>query len=69
LRVRAENGLVSLEVEDNGIGFSSELEASRADGHIGLPLLRDIVGDAGGTLHIDSTQGRGTRVRLEVPLR
>ena len=69
LRVRAENGLVLLEVEDNGIGFSSEPEARRADGHIGLPLLRDLVGDAGGTLHIDSIEGRGTKVRLEVPLR
>ena len=69
LRVRAENGLVRLEVEDDGIGFSSERsEPSRADGHIGLPLLRDIAGDAGGSLHIDSAEGRGTRVRLEVPL-
>jgi two-component system, NarL family, sensor kinase len=70
LRVRAENGLVRLEVEDDGIGFASERsEPSRADGHIGLPLLRDIAGDAGGTLDIDSAEGRGTRVRLEVPLR
>jgi two-component system, NarL family, sensor kinase len=70
LRVSAENGLVLLEVEDDGIGFSSERgEPSRADGHIGLPLLRDLAGDAGGTLHVDSAEGRGTRVRLEVPLR
>lgn len=70
LRVQAENDLVRLEVEDDGIGFSSERsEPSRADGHIGLPLLRDIAGDAGGTLDIDSAEGRGTRVRLEVPLR
>lgn len=68
--MRAENGLVRLEVEDDGIGFASERsEPSRADGHIGLPLLRDIAGDAGGTLDIDSAAGRGTRVRLEVPLR
>jgi signal transduction histidine kinase len=70
LRVRAENGRIRLEVEDDGIGFSSERsEPSRADGHIGLALLRDLAGDAGGTLHIDSAEGRGTRVRLEVPLR
>lgn len=69
LRVRAENGLVRLEVDDDGIGFSSEgSESSRADGHIGLALLRDLAGDAGGTLHIDSGEEAGTKVRLEVPL-
>jgi two-component system, NarL family, sensor kinase len=70
LRVWADNGLVLLEVEDDGIGFSSDRgEPSRADGHIGLPLLRDLAGDAGGTLHVDSAEGKGTRVRLEVPIR
>jgi signal transduction histidine kinase len=70
LRVRAENGLALLEVQDDGIGFSSERsEPSRADGHIGLLLLRDLAVDAGGILHVDSVEGQGTKVRLEVPIR
>ena len=39
----------------------------RADGHIGLPLLRDLAGDTGGTLVVDSVEGRGTKMRMEVP--
>ena len=70
LRVSADDDRVLLDVEDDGIGFSSERsEPSRANGHIGLPLLRDLAGDVGGTLHVDSAEGRGTRVRLEVPIR
>jgi two-component system, NarL family, sensor kinase len=70
LRVRAENGLALLEVQDDGIGFSSERsEPSRADGHIGLLLLSDLAVDAGGVLHVDSAEGQGTKVRLEVPIR
>ena len=70
LRVTTENGRALLEVRDNGIGFSPERsEPMRSDGHIGLLLLRDLAVDAGGVLHVDSAQGRGTSVRLEVPLR
>jgi len=70
LRVTTENGLALLEVQDDGIGFSPEgSDPSRTDGHIGLRLLHDLAADAGGVLHVDSAAGRGTRVRLEVPLR
>lgn len=33
----------------------------------GLRLLRDLVGDAGGGLHVESHPGGGTRVSVEVP--
>ena len=70
VRVRSENGVALLEVEDDGVGFSSEREGpARADGHVGLPLLRDLAGDSGGTLVVDSVEGRGTKIRMEVPLR
>ena len=68
VRVRSENGVAVLEVEDDGVGFSSENGgAARADGHIGLSLLRDLAGDTGGTLVVDSIEGRGTKMRMEVP--
>ena len=69
LRVRAENGLASSRCETTGSGFHPTQEPERADGHIGLLLLRDLAVDAGGVLHVDSAEGRGTSVRLEVPLR
>jgi two-component system, NarL family, sensor kinase len=68
VRVRSEHGVALLEVEDDGIGFSSERGGpARADGHIGLPLLHDLAGDSGGTLVVNSAVGGGTKVRMEVP--
>jgi two-component system NarL family sensor kinase len=54
----------SLAVEDDGCGFDPT--HPQADGHFGLRLLSDLVREAGGTLEIDSTPGRGTRVTVEV---
>jgi two-component system, NarL family, sensor kinase len=59
---------VRLEISDNGRGFSSaDLEQRRRDGHVGLSLLRDLVADAGGTLHVETRPGGGTAVAVEVP--
>jgi two-component system, NarL family, sensor kinase len=70
LRVASDDGRVALEIEDNGIGFPPErAENARADGHLGLALLDDLVQDAHGIMHVDSSPGGGTRIRLQVPLR
>lgn len=70
VRVTSDDGEVVLEVEDDGIGFSSAQAAeARADGHIGLELLDDLAHDAGGTVAVSSIPGGGTRVRIEVPAR
>ncbi|HWF57862.1 MAG TPA: sensor histidine kinase [Candidatus Dormibacteraeota bacterium] len=59
---------VQLVISDDGRGFSAEdLDRQRRDGHVGLSLLRDLVADAGGALHVDSHPGAGTRVSVEVP--
>jgi len=58
-----------LEVVDDGRGFSAdELEARRADGHVGLRLLTDLVETEGGILRLDSGPGRGTRLSIEAPV-
>jgi signal transduction histidine kinase len=68
-RVMVEGNRVVLVIEDNGKGFSTdELETKRADGHVGLRLLSDILFHAGGRLAVDSHPGNGTFVRVEVPL-
>jgi two-component system, NarL family, sensor kinase len=60
---------VTLEVVDDGVGFTPlERDDARANGHLGLRLIADLARDVGGGLHIDSQPGRGTVVRLEVPL-
>jgi signal transduction histidine kinase len=57
-------------VADDGRGFGPETrERRRAEGHLGLSLVEELAQQAGGTLTIDSREGAGTRVRLEVPLR
>jgi two-component system, NarL family, sensor kinase len=60
---RAGGGTV-LEVEDDGTGFDP---GEVAEGHVGLTLLRDLAGEHGGTLSVDSSPGRGSRLRLSLP--
>jgi signal transduction histidine kinase len=61
---RADAGTV-LTVTDDGHGF--EPTAEPVAGHFGLKLIRDTVAEAGGTLLVDSSVGRGTRVELNLP--
>jgi signal transduction histidine kinase len=56
-------------VADDGRGFGPETrERRRAEGHLGLSLVEELAEQAGGSLTVDSREGGGTRVRLEVPL-
>lgn len=67
LSLHAANGAVVLEVRDDGTGF----DPSRASGgghHFGLLIMKERVQMAGGTLDVESTPGRGTVVRVELPL-
>jgi len=68
VHLRNESGGVRLEITDDGRGFSpADLDSRRRDGHIGLSLLRDLVADAGGSLHVESHPGGGTLVSVKVP--
>jgi len=65
----AEGDMVRLSVRDDGIGFDpSVLAARQAAGHVGLHLLSQLAGEAGGHLHVDGRPGLGTTVELEVPV-
>jgi signal transduction histidine kinase len=56
-------------VADDGRGFAPEVrEQRRAEGHLGLSLVEELARQAGGRLRVDSREGAGTRVRLEVPV-
>jgi signal transduction histidine kinase len=62
-------GIVRLCVADDGIGFTPETMSERqAGGHVGLRLLSELAGEAGGRLDVEAAPGAGTRVRLEVPV-
>lgn len=58
---------VILEVADDGHGFTPD--APDAPGGLGLASMRGRAAAAGGALTIRSAAGRGTTVRLSVPLR
>jgi len=60
--VRRENGHVTVEVSDDGIGGAD------AAGGSGLRGLSDRVAALDGRLRLDSPAGRGTRLRAEIPL-
>ncbi len=67
--ITVEAGAVRLEVRDDGRGFDqAEHERRRAEGHIGLDILRDLVTHAGGSLRIDSAPTQGTTLAIVTPL-
>ena len=58
-----------LEVADDGRGVDPErVAAARQEGHVGLEILGDLVGDGGGRLSVGPGPERGTVVRVEVPI-
>ena len=59
------NKRVSAMVEDNGIGFLSA--STMTEGQLGLFGMRERVEMLGGTLTIESSPGRGTTIKAEVP--
>ncbi len=63
--------VVGVEVEDNGVGFDpAQLDRSvTKSGGFGLFHAQERIEYLGGTFTIDSSPGKGTRIRIEVPLR
>jgi signal transduction histidine kinase len=65
LRICIENGVLILEVTDNGCGFNPAPPIAGADG---LSNMQVRMSDLGGCCKIQSAPGKGTTVRFEVPL-
>lgn len=70
-------GRVSLEIRDQGVGIPAALMSRVFDPYvttrrggtgIGLAISRNIVEGLGGSITLESEEGRGTRVRLVLPL-
>jgi signal transduction histidine kinase len=57
--------VATLAVADDGVGFDPG--AALPSDSFGLRGLRDLAAEAGGRLTVESAQGQGTRVTLEVP--
>jgi two-component system NarL family sensor kinase len=69
--VTRPEGAMRLVVEDDGRGFDASAQAAArtvGSGHFGLRALRDLVGEAGGSMDVDASPGHGTRIVVEVPV-
>jgi signal transduction histidine kinase len=65
VRLRADDGRMLLEVEDDGVGFEPD-EANLRSRRLGLTSMEERAARLGGNLRIRSAPGAGTTVRLEV---
>ena len=70
VRMHRAGGALVMEIEDDGVGFNvGAVDASYAQrGSLGMVSMRERSELLGGTLSVDSAEGRGTTVRLTVPL-
>jgi signal transduction histidine kinase len=61
-------GAVRMEISDNGKSFEvSKTFLAKNNKRLGLVGMRERVEMVGGNLHIESTPGKGTTVRTEIP--
>jgi signal transduction histidine kinase len=58
------DGKVAAVIEDDGRGFSGEADA---EGGLGLVGMRERVALLGGRLGLESSEGAGTTIVVEVP--
>lgn len=68
--LRNVDGALALEVQDNGDGFDLETAMNQDDPLVGLGLksLRERVEICGGLFNLDSGAGRGTLLRITLPV-
>jgi signal transduction histidine kinase/ligand-binding sensor domain-containing protein len=65
LRLQLKDGILEIEVEDNGHGFANE--AGTTSKRSGLGNMRQRITMIGGSLHIESQPRKGVSVRIQLP--
>jgi PAS domain S-box-containing protein len=68
LDLRTSKKEIRLTVRDDGKGFDPAQLSRRATPQLGLRVLREMAASAGGAFTVDSRRGRGTTVRLSLPI-
>jgi len=61
--------IVLLDVQDDGRGFDPESESDGDEGGFGLRAMRERVERHGGRLLVESGQGEGTTLAVQLPAR
>lgn len=68
VRLASRNGLVCLDIRDNGKGFlMKEVALTKNAKRLGLLGMRERVEMVGGTFSVKSAPGKGTHIRVEIP--
>lgn len=67
--LRRENGTISLEVVDDGVGFNPAVRPTFAPRGLGLLGMRERMAMIDGILTLESAPGNGTRVLASAPLK
>ena len=69
VRLEQASGTLWCVIEDDGVGFDDPAVSARSgDRGLGLMGMRDQLEALGGSFHIDSAPGQGTRLKITVPL-
>jgi PAS domain S-box-containing protein len=66
VRIVRTTDALTIQIEDRGAGFNPQAVAER--GERGLAGLRDRIATSGGQLVVESSVGRGTRIRATLPV-
>ncbi len=66
IEMRCDPGHLTFLVSDDGVGFDPDGDFP---GHLGLRSMRERAVRLGGVLEVDSATGKGTRIRVCVPIR
>jgi signal transduction histidine kinase len=71
IELRSEGGWLTVRINDNGRGFdpAQATDGGQSRGGHGLGGMRRRAEALGGTFAVESAPGRGTTVRLHVPVR
>jgi hypothetical protein len=67
--VQYEIGRLTMQIEDNGVGLSSDLAEATPAGHFGLIGMRERTQAIGGTFAMSSIPGAGTKISVNLPLK
>lgn len=79
IRTSTENGFLKIELSDTGIGMSPHVRSRLFEPFftygkqygtgLGLAIVKKIIDDHGGTISVDSEEGRGTTFTIRLPQR
>ncbi|MEO8457249.1 MAG: GAF domain-containing sensor histidine kinase [Chloroflexota bacterium] len=67
ISLRTQDGVLVLEVVDNGVGFDVATRTVTKGAHHGMRNMRDRAEGVGATLEFESTAGEGTTLRMILP--